>query len=49
MADKILTLNGKSITGPSGTGMVIIDIPDLPEPATNTLRFDFGDKSYDPQ
>lgn len=48
MADKILTFNGKSILGPSGTGMVIIDIPDLPEPAANTLRFDFGDKNYDP-
>ena len=48
MADKILTFNGKTISGPSGTGTVIIDIPVLPEPAANTLRFDFGDKSYDP-
>lgn len=48
MADRILTFNGKPIAGNGGAGMVIMDIPELPEPAANTLRFDFGDKSYDP-
>lgn len=48
MADKILTFNGKTISGPSGTGMVILDIPELPEPEAMTLRFQFSDKSYDP-
>ncbi len=36
MADKILTFNGKTISGPSGTGMVIV-----PGPATMTIRFKF--------
>ena len=48
MADKILTFNGKTISGPSGTGMIILDIPELPEPEAMTLRFQFSDKSYDP-
>ena len=48
MADKILKFNGKAISGPSGTGLVILDIPELPEPASMTLRFQFSDKSYDP-
>ena len=48
MADKILTFNGKTISGPGGTGMVILDIPELPEPEAMTLRFQFSDKSYDP-
>lgn len=36
MADRILTFNGKTIAGPSGTGMVIV-----PRPATMTIRFKF--------
>lgn len=48
MADKILKFNGKAISGPSGTRMVILDIPELPEPEAMTLRFQFSDKGYDP-
>lgn len=36
MADKILTFNGKTISGPSGTGMAI-----MRGPATMTIRFKF--------
>ena len=36
MADKILTFNGKTISGPSGTGMAIVR-----GPATMTIRFKF--------
>ena len=36
MADKILTFNGKSISGPSGTGMAIVR-----GPATMAIRFKF--------
>lgn len=48
MAERYFTFNGHAIGGTSGAGMVIMDIPELPTPAANTLRFDFGDKSYDP-
>lgn len=47
MADKILTFNGKTISGPSGTGMAIVR-----GPATMTIRFKFTWRSsydiYDP-
>lgn len=46
MADKILTFNGKTISGPSGTGMAIVR-----GPATMTIRFKFYngiDEPYSP-
>ena len=47
MADKILTFNGKTISGPSGTGIVMIkeQEPTLPP---MTLRFQFSKSDYDP-
>lgn len=47
MADKILTFNGKTISGPSGTGMVMVkeQEPTLPP---MTLRFQFSKNDYDP-
>lgn len=41
MADKILTFNGKTISGPSGTGMAIVR-----GPATMTIRFKFTTVGY---
>lgn len=41
MADKILTFNGKTISGPSGTGMAIVR-----GPATMTIRFKFTAVRY---
>lgn len=44
MADKILTFKGKTISGPSGTGMAIVR-----GPATMTIRFKFtNDSTSDP-
>ena len=48
MAERYFTFNGHAIGGNGGAGMVIMDIPELPAPAANTLRFDFSDKNYDP-
>lgn len=48
MAQRYFTFNGHAIGGNGGAGMVIMDLPELPTPAANTLRFDFGDKTYDP-
>ena len=47
MADKILTFNGKTISGPSGIGMVIVkeQEPTLPP---MTLRFQFSNPDYNP-
>lgn len=47
MADKILTFNGKSISGPSGTGIVMIRVPEPTLPPM-TLRFQFSNPNYDP-
>lgn len=47
MADKILTFNGKTISGPSGTGMVMITEPEPALPPM-TLRFQFSKSDYDP-
>lgn len=41
MADKILTFNGMTISGPSGIGMTIVR-----GPATMTIRFKFTDAFY---
>lgn len=40
MADKILTFNGKTISGPSGTGIVIVK-----EPEPDSGFIDIGDNN----
>ena len=47
MADKMLTFNGKTISGPSGTGIVIVKEPE-PTLPPRTLRFQFSKSDYDP-
>lgn len=47
MADKILTFNGKTISGHSGTGIVIVKEPE-PTLPPRTLRFQFSKSDYDP-
>ena len=47
MADKIVTYNGKTISGPNGTGMVMVKAPEPTLPPM-TLRFQFTKNDYDP-
>lgn len=47
MANKIVTFNGKTLSGPGGIGMVIVKEPEPTLPPM-TLRFQFSDLNYDP-
>lgn len=47
MAETYFTYNGKAAADSNG-GMIMMDIPELPAPAANTLRFSFGDRRYSP-
>jgi surface protein len=47
MAETYFTCNGKAAADING-GIIMMDIPELPAPAANTLRFSFGDRRYNP-
>ena len=47
MADKILTFNGKTISGPGGTGIGMVKEPEPTLPPM-TLRFQFSNPDYNP-